>query len=174
MSRGLHRQKALRHRGGGAGLCGTSLNLNLVAVCVAAVLCFGVVVAAGVAVTAAMEALEVVGMFLIGTVLGIRAVVAVARIELVIDVAVEARTTAIVGSCSDESAADKPLGSVVSVGCATVWAVAVVTVGARGADANADRDLGLRFGRSGCAKTTEQRSDEKDILDSAHEIPHRV
>jgi len=157
---------------GKQGLSGISLNLAVV-VSVASVLSFGVVVTTRIAITATVKALEVVGVLLIRTVLGISAVVAVTGIIGVVYMTVEARTTVIIGACADESAANEPLWSVVAVGCATVGAIAVITVGTRRANSNADGDLGLRFGWS-CAKATEQRSDEKDVLDSAHEIPHVV
>ena len=116
--------------------------MNLVVVVsVASVLRFGVIVAARIAITAAVEALEVVGMHLVRTVLGITAVIAVTRIKGVVYMTVEAGATVIVRACSDESAAGKPLGAVVAVGCAAVGAIAVITVGARRAYTNADGDL---------------------------------
>ena len=157
---------------GKQGLSGISLNLAVV-VSVASVLSFGVVMTTRITVTAAMEALEVVRVLLVRAVLGISAVVAVTGIKGVVYVAVEARTTVIVRACADESATGKPLRSVVAIGGAAIGAVAVITVWAGGTDSNADGDLGLRFGGSR-AKATEQRSNEKDVLDSAHEIPHVV
>ena len=121
-----------------------------------------------------VETVEVVGGLMISAVSRIGAVIAVVRIIGVVYVTVEAVVAMEPGTCSDEDATGEPFRTIVAVGSAVVRSVVIVAIRAGWCYADANGDLGLRFGRSGCAKTTEQRSDEKDILDSAHEIPHRV
>lgn len=65
---------------------------------------------------AGMETFEVICRLMVATVSGESAVVAIARIKRVVDVAVEAARTVEPGTGSDEDAAVEPLGAVVAIG----------------------------------------------------------
>ena len=75
---------------------------------------------------------------------GERSVIAVTRIEAVIDVAIEAVRAVEPGAGSDEDSVGKPVGPVVAVGRAFIRRIVKVAVGAnRGhSDADAYGDLG--------------------------------
>jgi hypothetical protein len=87
------------------------------------------------------------------TTAGKRAVVAIMRVETVIDMAVKAVRTVEPGTGSNEHAAYKPVGAVVAVGGAVIGRVVEVAVGAdrRHADVDADGNLGWgsEWGRRG-------------------------
>jgi hypothetical protein len=71
--------------------------------------------------------------------------VTVMGIEAVIHMAIEAGMAVEPGAGPDEQAADKPIGSVVTVGGAVVRRVVKIPVGADGCNSNANRNLGLRI-----------------------------
>jgi hypothetical protein len=88
----------------------------------------------------------------LGSALGHRACVSVARIVAVVDVAVEAAVAVIPGAGTEEDSAGEPVGTVVTVGGAGVWGVIKVAVGAYGGGSDADGDL------SGCYGDTAHKS----------------
>ena len=112
---------------------------------VISMLLFRVVVPTGIAVAASVEALEVVRMLLVRAAARIAAMIAIARIKLVIYMAVEAGAAAIVRASADKAATGKPLRSVIAIRSATVRPVPVVAIRARRPNADADRYLGLGF-----------------------------
>jgi len=143
--------------------------LAAVAVDVSLMLVLGMIVAASVAIVAALEALEVVRVLLVGATSGISTVIAKARIERTVDVAVEGRTV-VVTACADEASANKPLRTVVAVRGAVVGAVSVVAIRAgRTRDTDADGDLGIGLG-SGCQEDECKCRDQHEHV-LAHEKP---
>ena len=74
--------------------------------------------------------------------------VAVAGIVAVVDVAVKAAVAVEPGAGSNKEPTRKPVGSVIAVGCAVVWSIVKVAIGADGLHPNADRDLGCRYRRA--------------------------
>lgn len=89
---------------------------------------------------------------------GERAVVAVARIEVTIDVAMEADWAAEPWACSEEDSATEPGRSVIAEWGAAIWRVVVVAVGADWLDADVDRDLDLGSGRGGSEAEKRKKS----------------
>jgi len=77
------------------------------------------------------------------TAYGIWAVIAKARIIVMVDVAAKTYRTAEPWSCAQEHATRKPLRTVISERCALIRRVAEVAVGANRRHANADADLCL-------------------------------
>jgi len=73
---------------------------------------------------------------------GERAVVAVMRVEAIVDVAVKAAVAMKPGAGSDEDSTQEPVWPVVAVGCAVVGSVVEVAIGANGSHSNVDSDLG--------------------------------
>jgi len=102
-----------------------------------------------------IEALTRLG--LIATV-GLGAVIAVLRVETVIDVAVEALRTMKPRAGANEYAAGKPLRTVVAVRRAVVGRNVIVAIRALGRDSDADTYLGLGLGSSGCKAKRSNRS----------------
>jgi len=93
-----------------------------------------------------------------------RPCVTVVRIEAVVHVAIEAGTAVEPGAGSDEQAANKPIGPVVSVGSTVIGRVIKVPVGARGRHSNSDGNLGLRHvGRA--AKRNCKSGQDKGLAD---------
>jgi hypothetical protein len=78
-----------------------------------------------------------------------RSDVAVMRIIAVVDVAVEAARTVKPGASSDEQAASKPVGPIVTVGSAVIGGVVEVSVGAHRRDTDVDGNLSRRNGDTG-------------------------
>jgi hypothetical protein len=70
------------------------------------------------------------------------AIVAVAWIVAIVDMAVEAGTTVVPGTSSDEQSTVEPVWPIVAVGRASVRSIVVIAIGARGSDSDADRNLG--------------------------------
>jgi hypothetical protein len=81
---------------------------------------------------------------------GVRSVIAVTRIETVIDVAVEVRGAVEPGTGSDEDAVVEPVGPVIAVRRAFIRRIVKIPVRAGWgySDADADRDLGRRGRRA--------------------------
>jgi hypothetical protein len=77
-----------------------------------------------------------------------RAMVAIAGIVTVVNVAVKAAVAVKPGAGSNKEPTRKPVGSVIAVGCAVVWSIVKVAIGADGLHPNADRDLGCRYRRA--------------------------
>lgn len=80
-----------------------------------------------------------------------RSVIAVLRMEAVIDMAVEALRAMKPWACADENPAGKPLGTIIAIGCAIVGCDVIVAVRTFGGDSDVDGYLSLRF-RSGYSK----------------------
>jgi hypothetical protein len=80
-------------------------------------------------------------------------VVAVFRMEVVVDVAAEVVGTVEPGTGSDEDATSEPLRAIVTIGSAVVGRNIVVAVGTDWRYANPDGNLGLRLRRRGYCKT---------------------
>lgn len=95
----------------------------------------------------AVEVVEVIGGRMIAPMLREAAMIAVARVEVTVDAAVETAGAVKPGACTDEDAAVKPLWAVIPVWCAIVGGEVIVPVGAfwRGADVDADGNLGVCF-----------------------------
>ena len=85
-----------------------------------------------------------------------RAVIAMARIEAVIYVAVKLGGAVKPGTNANENPTRKPFRAVVAVGSTRVRSVVIVAVRAvrGGTDADADGDLGLCFGNGHCEEET--------------------
>jgi hypothetical protein len=75
---------------------------------------------------------------------GHRSMVAMPRIVTVIDVAIEAVRAVEPGSSANKYAARKPVRPVVAVGCAVVWSVVEVPVGAHRSHSDVDGNLRRR------------------------------
>jgi len=74
------------------------------------------------------------------------AVVAIAGIVTVVDVAVVAGATVVPGASSDEQTTVEPIRSVVTVRRAVVWGIVVIAIGTRRRYPNTDRNLGWYSG----------------------------
>ena len=85
-----------------------------------------------------------------------RSAVTMMGIEAVVDMAVKAVRAVEPAASSNKHPVHKPIGPVVAVGCAVIWSVVEVPIGADGLDSEGDGDLGWRY-----ARTTEQGSCER-------------
>jgi hypothetical protein len=92
--------------------------------------------------------------------LGQRTPVAVAGIEAVVHVAVEAGMAVKPGSCPNKQAADKPVRPVVAVGSTVIGRVVKVPIGADGRHSDADCNLGWRHVGGAEKRNTESGQDE--------------
>jgi len=77
------------------------------------------------------------------------AVVAVAWIIAIVDMAVEAGTAVVPGTSSDEQPAVEPVRPIVAIGRAVIRRIVVIAIGAYRRDSDADRYLGWCSGSSG-------------------------
>jgi hypothetical protein len=77
-----------------------------------------------------------------------RAVIAIVGVVAVIYVAVEMFMAVEPGTRADEDAAHKPVGAVVSIGCAVIRRIVEVAVRAYRSDTYIDGNLGLTLGRT--------------------------
>jgi hypothetical protein len=73
-----------------------------------------------------------------------RSPVTVMRIVAVVDVTVKVFGAVEPAASADEHSVDEPIGPVVAVGCAVIWSVVEVPIGAHRLHSNADGDLGWR------------------------------
>ena len=109
---------------------------RLVAVAVVVTTVTAAVVVVATALFVAMELIMTVGMIAFMTSpCGVRAMIAVARIIVIVHIAVEAMRTAEPWASTDEDAAGKPLRSVVAIGSAIIGGVVIVAVGTDGCGA---------------------------------------
>lgn len=101
-----------------------------------------------------------------------RTVVAMVRVEVVIHVAMEVVGTVEPRASTDEDAAGEPFGTVVAVGRTAIRSGVIVAVRAvrGGSDVDADTDLSFCLGSSRC-KAESSNSREREILESAHDMP---
>lgn len=95
------------------------------------------------------------------------AVVAVIRMVVVVDIAVEVFRTVKPWAGADKDAVGKPLWTVVTVRSATVRRSFEITVRTRGRYADADADLGLGSGSTCCDAETSDGG-QSDKFHSAH------
>jgi hypothetical protein len=79
-------------------------------------------------------------------------VIAVAGVEVVIDMTVEVCGAVEPWTCTEEDAAGKPLRTIVAIGSAAIGSGVVVAVRAVRGDADVDADLSLSF-RGGCKES---------------------
>lgn len=80
-----------------------------------------------------------------GPALGQRTVVAIVRVEAVVDMAVKAGMAVEPWAGSKEDSANKPVGPVVAIGSAVVRGIVEVSVGAHGFHSDTDGNLGRSY-----------------------------
>lgn len=73
---------------------------------------------------------------------GQRSLISVMRVKPVIDVAGKVGRAMEPRACSNKHPAHKPIRPIVAVGCAIVWGIREVPVGAHGRHSNVDGNLG--------------------------------
>jgi hypothetical protein len=78
---------------------------------------------------------------------GRRSMITVTRIVAVVDVAIEAVASVKPGASSNEQPANEPIRPIVAVGCAIIWGVVEVAVGAYRRHPDVEGNLGRRQGR---------------------------
>jgi len=102
--------------------------------------------------------------------LGQRSNIAVMGVKAVVDVAVKAVRAVKPGAGPDEQPADKPVGSIVAIGCAIIRRIVEVPVRAHGSRSNvyANGDLGVRHGCT--AEKGDCESGESECADLEHDF----
>jgi hypothetical protein len=95
------------------------------------------------------------------------AVVAVIRMVMIVDMAVEVFRAAKPRAGSDEDATGKPLGTVITVSGATVRRDIIITIRTSGRYTDADADLGLCSGSARCNAETDDGS-QSEYFHSTH------
>jgi hypothetical protein len=83
-------------------------------------------------------------------IVGIFTMVAVIRMVVIVDIAMEVFGAVKPGAGTDKDAIGKPLRAVITVGSATVRRHIVITVRTSGRDTDADANLGLGSGSTCC------------------------
>jgi hypothetical protein len=122
--------------------------------------------------TAAMAVVNLVSVEVLGSampplsrpvaVMWVFAVVAVFRMVMVVNIAVEMLGTVKPWAGTDEDAICEPLRAVVAVGSAAIWRGIVVTVGTSRGHADADADLGVCPGSTCCsAESSDEDQDDR-------------
>jgi hypothetical protein len=129
-------------------------------------------VAATIALLVAMKVrgAEIVGRAL--TTIRYMAVIAMPRIEPVVDRSMEVSRSVEPTARADKDAAPKPLRPIVAIGCAVIRRIVVIAIWAMRLHANSDVDLGFCLG-SACQKKRRDARERKK-LETVHELPQHI
>lgn len=99
-----------------------------------------------------------------------RAMIAITRIEAVIDVTIEATRTVEPGPGSYEDAASEPIRTVVAVGSAVIRGIVKVSVGANRGYTDINRNLSRCF-RAGGEQKSSSKKEQTEKFGNAHLSP---